>query len=128
MGILINKERNRARIAPIYDLDCCCDIGTLRKHIRTTQDGSKYSMNSFIQDFGKEKWFNTYVKEILDDFDLNKAIKDAKDTTKIEIPESIQNHYKNFFGERYYELKNAYLGYIKTPKNIQNEQEQNIER
>lgn len=52
-GILINNENNRARIAPIYDLDCCCDIGTLTKHFRTTQDGSKCSISSFIRDFGK---------------------------------------------------------------------------
>ncbi len=31
-GILLNeKEKKRARIAPIYDLDCCCESGTLRK-------------------------------------------------------------------------------------------------
>lgn len=127
-GILINNENNRARIAPIYDLDCCCDIGTLRKHFRTTQDGSKCSMSSFVQEFGEYEWFNTYIQEILEDFDLNKAIKDAKNTTKIEIPESIQNYYKNFFGERYYELKNAYREYINSQQNIQYEEEQDTER
>lgn len=123
-GILINDESNRARIAPIYDLDCCCDVGTLGRHYRTTQDGSKCSISSFIKDFGEYKWFNTYIKEILEDFDLNKAIKDAKNTTKIDIPESIQNHYKNFFGEKYYELKNSYEEYIQAQQNMQ---EKNIE-
>lgn len=127
-GILINSENNRARIAPIYDLDCCCDIATLKRHVRTTQDGSKYSISSFIQDFGEYEWFNKYIQEILEDFDLNKAIKDAKNTTKIGIPESIQNHYKNFFGERYYELKNAYQEYLKSQQNRQNEEKQNMER
>lgn len=127
-GILINSEDNRARIAPIYDLDCCCDIGTLRKHFRTTQDGNKCSISSFVQDFGEYKWFNTYIKEILEDFDLNKAIRDAKNATKIDIPESAQNYYKSFFGERYYELKSAYQEYLKTQQNRQNEEEQNIER
>lgn len=127
-GILINSEDNRARIAPIYDLDCCCDIGTLRKHFRTTQDGNKCSISSFVQDFGEYKWFNTYIKEILEDFDLKKAIRDAKNATKIDIPESAQNYYKSFFGERYYELKSAYQEYLKTQQNRQNEEEQNIER
>lgn len=127
-GVLINREDNRARIAPIYDLDCCCDVGTLGKHYRTTQDGSRCSMSSFIKDFGEYKWFNTYIKEIVEDFDLNKAIQDAKNTTKIDIPENTQNYYRNFFGERYYELKNAYQKYLQEQQNIQSEEEQNMER
>lgn len=126
-GILINTQNNRVRIAPIYDLDCCCDVGTTKKHIRTTQDDSKYSMSSFINDFGKHEWFITYIKEILEDFDLNKAIKESKETTGIEIPQNIQEKYKTFFGERYYELKSAYQEYIEAQKNI-NKQEQYIER
>lgn len=127
-GILINSTDNRARIAPIYDLDCCCDIGTLRKHFRTTQDGNKCSISSFIQDFGKYEWFSTYIQEVLEDFDINKAVKYAKNTTKIDIPENIQNYYKNYFGEKYYELKSAYQEYIKEQTNKQQKEEQNAER
>ena len=126
-GILINKEDNRARIAPIFDLDCCCEVGTLKKHFRTTRDGSTCSMSSFIQDFGKYEWFNSYIQEILEDFDINRAIKDAKNATKIDIPENVQNHYKNFFGEKYYELKSAYQEYINDKENIQHKEE-NTER
>lgn len=125
-GILVNKENNRARIAPVYDLDCCCEIGTLRKHVRTTEDDSKYSMSSFIKEFGKYKWFMSYIKEVLEDFDISKAIKEAKKATGIEIPENIQNHYKNFFAEKYYELKSAYQQYIESEKN--GTQEQDIEK
>lgn len=125
-GILVNTDKNRARIAPIYDLDCCCEIGTLRKHIRTTQDNSKYNMNSFIKEFGQYEWFISYVKEVLEDFDINKAIKQAKKATGIEIPEHIQNHYKNFFAEKYYELKSAYQQYIESEK--KGPQDQNITR
>lgn len=126
-GILINREDNRARIAPIYDLDCCCDVGTLRKHFRTTQDGSTCSISSFIKDFGKYEWFNTYIKEVLEDFDINKAIKTSKNATGIDIPENIQEHYKNFFGEKYYELKSAYQEYMMEQQNKQHEEE-NAER
>lgn len=127
-GILINNDNNRARISPIYDLDCCCDIATLKKHVRTTKDGSKYSISSLIQEFGEYEWFNTYIQEILENFDLNKAIKDAKSSTNIEIPENLQNYYKNFFGERFYELKSAYQEYLKTQQDKKYEEKQNIER
>lgn len=127
-GILINSENNRARIAPIYDLDCCCDIGTSRKHIRTTQDGSKYSISGFIKDFGKYKWFSTYIQEVLENFDINKAIQSSRIATRVEIPESIQNYYKDFFGERYYELKNAFQDYINLNQDKQCKEEKNTER
>lgn len=125
-GILINRENNRARIAPIYDIDCCCDVGTTKNHIRTTQDGSKYNMKSFINDFGKYKWFKIYIQEILEDFNLEKAIQDAKNKTKIDIPKDVQNHYKNFFGEKYYELKSAYKEYEQ--QDMQYKEKQNTVR
>lgn len=127
-GILMNCDDNRARIAPLYDLDCCCDVGTLRKNCRTTSDGNKSSLSSFINDFGKYKWFNTYVQEILEDFDINEAIKFAKNATKIDIPENIQEYYKNFFGERFYELKSAYQEYIIKQESVKNEEKQNMVR
>lgn len=127
-GILINNEDNRARIAPIYDLDCCCDVGTLRKHYRTNQDGSTCNISSFIKDFGKYEWFNTYIKEVLEDFDINKAIRTSKKATGIDISENIQEYYRNFFGERYYELKSAYQKYIDEQQNGQQKEEQNEER
>lgn len=127
-GILINRKNNRARIAPIYDIDCCCDISTAKKHIRTTQDGSKYSIKSFINDFGKYKWFNIYMQEILEDFNLDKAIQEAKKETKIDIPKDIQKHYKDFFGEKYYELKSAYKEYINEQQDMQHEENRNTVR
>ena len=119
-GILINKKENRARIAPIYDLDCCCDIGTLRKHVRKTSDGSQYDFKAFFKEFGNNKWFENYAKEIIEDFNINKAINDAKLETKIEIPSEIKEHYKNFFGERFYELKSAYKQYLENNLNQEN--------
>ena len=123
-GILINKEDSKARIAPIFDLDCCCEVGTLKKHFRTTKDGNTCSLSSFIQDFGKYEWFKTYIQEILEDFDINKAIKDSKRETGIDIPQDIQEYYKTFFGERYYELKSAYQEYLEKGTNEEKQENQ----
>ena len=111
-GILLNEKEKRARITPIYDLDCCCESGTLRKKVRTTSDGSKYDFGAFFRDFGDKKWFNKYVEEVIEDFDINKAIQNAKTETGIEIPTEIKEHYKNFFGERFYEFKGAYQKFL----------------
>lgn len=107
-GLLINGKEETARIAPIYDLDCCCGIGTLKKHRRATNDGNTTNMEGFFKDCGTHKWFNIYIGEVLKDFDINKAIENSKKETGIEIPEDIKDYYKTFFGERFYELKGAY--------------------
>ena len=122
----INNQENRARIAPIYDLDCCCEVGTLRKNVRTTSDGSKYNIEGFFKDFGKYRWFNMYTKEIIEDFDINKAIKNSKSETGIDIPQEVKEYYKTFFGERYYELKSAYQEYLE--KGTKEEKEENQAR
>lgn len=116
-GILLNEKETRARIAPIYDVDCCCDISTLGKHVRTTNDGSKYNLKSFLDDYGTNQWFDTYIKEVIEEFDIEKAIEGAKKETGISIPTKIQDHYKTFFGERFYELKSAYKEYITKEEN-----------
>lgn len=116
-GILLNEKETRARIAPIYDVDCCCDISTLGKHVRTTNDGSKYNLKSFLDDYGTNQWFDTYIKEVIEEFDIEKAIEGAKKETGISIPTKIQDHYKTFFGERFYELKSAYKEYMTKEEN-----------
>lgn len=125
-GILVNNQENRARIAPIYDLDCCCEVGTLRKNVRTTSDGSKYNIEGFFKDFGQYRWFNMYTKEIIEDFDINKAIKNSKSETGIDIPQEVKEYYKTFFGERYYALKSAYQEYLE--KGTSEEKEENQAR
>lgn len=127
-GILVNSIDNKARIAPIYDVDCCCDVSTLRKHIRTSQDGNKYNIDSFIKDFGEYEWFDVYVQEVLEDFNLEKAINDSKVATKINIPEKVKEHYMRFFGERYYELKNAYQEYKKQQNNSYTKDDDDLDR
>ncbi len=116
-GILLNEKETRARIAPIYDVDCCCDISTLGKHVRTTNDGSKYNLKSFLDDYGTNQWFDTYIKEVIEEFNIEKAIEGAKKETGISIPTKIQDHYKTFFGERFYELKSAYKEYMSKEEN-----------
>lgn len=122
-GILIDENTRKSRMTPLYDLDCSCDIGTLKKHIREDKEGGKVSFESFIKQFKNEKWFNIYLKEVESRFNIDKAIEDAKKETNITIPPQIQNIYKDFFGQRFYEFKNAYTKEIKQKGKSQQEVE-----
>ena len=57
---------------------------------------------------------------------VNKAIKNSKSETGIDIPQEVKEYYKTFFGERYYELKSAYQEYLE--KGTSEEKEENQAR
>ena len=115
-GILVNQKTKKTRMAPLYDLDCCCDIGPLKKHKRIDEEGGTTGFESIMRQFEGEEWFNKFIKETIIDFDINKAIKDSKKETNIDIPKNIQKIYKDFFGQRFYEFK---TGYEKSKKKVQ---------
>lgn len=107
-GILVNEKSNSARMAPLYDMECSCEINIPNKYYRKTDDGSINSLECFISQFGNQQWFKWYIEEILDNFDIEKALIKSKVETKTEIPNQYQQRYKNFFGLRFHELKQAY--------------------
>ena len=119
-GILVNQKTKKTRMAPLYDLDCCCDIGPLKKHKRIDKEGGTTGFESIMRQFEGEEWFNKFIKETIIDFNINKAIKDSKKETNIDIPENIQKIYKDFFGQRFYEFK---TGYEKSKKKVQEDKE-----
>ena len=107
-GILVNSKLNSARIAPLYDLDCSCDIGKLSKHMRTTDNESFNSMEQFMKQYKDEDWFEMYIKEVISKFNIEEAFKDSEEETNTKIPVKYKQRYKDFFAVRFYELKQAY--------------------
>lgn len=107
-GILVNFRLNSARIAPLYDLDCSCDIGKLSKHMRTTDNGSFNSLEQFMKQYKDEDWFEMYIKEVISKFNIEEAFKDSEEETNTKIPVKYKQRYKDFFAIRFYELKQAY--------------------
>lgn len=120
-GIIVNNRFKTARIAPMYDLDCCCEMGKLSKHRRMTNDGSLDSLESIVNQYKNEEWFKKYLEEVMTSFNIEKAFKDAKEETKFDIPEKYKNQYRDFFARRKKELENAY-------KKIYQAKEEEIER
>ena len=107
-AILENEKTNRVRIAPVYDIDCSCDLNKRNKKMRKTDDGSLVSIESFIEQYKDKEWFKDYIEKVIENFDVREAINDMRKETNIDLPEKLKEHYMNFFGQRFIELKQAY--------------------
>lgn len=107
-GLLVNEFDRRARISPIYDLDCCCEMGKAGKYMRTTNNGSTIVLDDFIRQYAGEEWFKDYIEEILGKLDIEKALLDSKNKTNFEIPEEYKEKYRDFFAYRKRELQDAF--------------------
>lgn len=107
-GILINEKNKFARIAPMYDMECSCEINKKSKIIRKTNNGSLVGLYDFIEQYKEEQWFKIYIEELKQSFNLEKAFIDAKENTNFEIPNEYKEKYRNFFALRFQELKQAY--------------------
>ena len=101
-GILVNHKSNSARIAPLYDLDCSCDIGKRSKHMRTTDNGSFNSIEQFMRQYKNEEWFEIYIKEVISNFNIEKAFKESEKETNTKIPGKYKQRYSDFFALRFY--------------------------
>lgn len=66
------------------------------------------SLENFMNQYKNEEWFGLYMKQILDNFNLEEAFEKSKQETKTDIPEEYKERYRSFFGVRFYEFKNAY--------------------
>lgn len=106
-GILEDYKNHSVKIAPVYDLDCSCGIAKRRKKQRLCKNGS-FSLKSFIKEFSNEQWFNQYLQEIIQKFDIHKALEEAKENTNAEIPKIYREKYIDFFNHRIQEVKEAY--------------------
>ena len=76
--------------------------------MRKTDDGSLVSIESFIEQYKDKEWFKDYIEKVIENFDVREAINDMREETNIDLPEKLKEHYMNFFGQRFIELKQAY--------------------
>lgn len=107
-ALLVDEFDKTARMAPVYDLDCCCEIGKRGNHIRKTDDGSTVSLDAFICQYKDEEWFKKYIEEVTERFDIEKSFLDAKQETNFDMSEEYKNKYRDYFALRKRELQEAY--------------------
>lgn len=107
-GLLVDEFDKTARMAPVYDLDCCCEMGKRGTHTRKTDDGGIVSLDSFMNQYKDEVWFREYVEKLMERLDIERAFFDAKEETNFDIPEEYKEKYRDYFSIRKRELQEAY--------------------
>lgn len=106
-GIVIDERENSVRLAPSYDMDCSCEVKKPKKIHRQTNDGCS-NLESILRQYQEKSWLQSYVKDILNEFNIEKAFEDTKKYTNKEIPNDLKGRYRRFFSERMQELGKAY--------------------
>ena len=66
------------------------------------------SLIQFVIQYKDKEWFKDYIEKVIENFDVREAINDMREETNIDLPEKLKEHYMNFFGQRFIELKQAY--------------------
>ena len=103
----IIKDTLSARMAPMYDFDCSCEIDKNSKHERKADNG-KTELEDILIQYKDEKWLQKYLKEIIEEFNFDKILDIVEEDYNIEIEESIVRRYKEFFKRRIQELGKIY--------------------
>ena len=123
-ALLVDEFDKTARMAPVYDLDCCCEIGKRGNHMRKTDDGSIVSLDAFMRQYENEEWFKKYVEELTKRLDIEQAFADAQKETKFEIPKKYKEKYRDYFAFRKRELQEAYHKVYEEDREIRENSEQ----
>ncbi len=92
-GLLCDQNQN-LRLAPLYSYDYCAGVEILRKSHHRVAKGGKEDIESFMLEFGKEKWFREWIKESVIPFDFEKACASMIKQTGISLSEEEKRYYE----------------------------------
>lgn len=104
---IIKDKYNRFRIAPIYDVDCSCNVNKLAKKERKS-DNEKTDIESVIMQYKDLPWLKNYIEEVINNFNIQKAFEQSEENTNIIIEQKEKQIYTEFFAQRIEMLENAY--------------------
>lgn len=106
-GIIVNGKS--VRIAPIFDIDFSCDIYNIKKECRfISYDDDNNDITSFVAAYRNYPGFIDFVKNVLDNFNIDKDFDAVKSKHNIEIPIDIKENFKTYFDSNIYELQEIY--------------------
>ena len=95
------------RLFPAYDFDFC--TGVKNKTIYETKcDNGLSDIKSFINQYKEKVWMKKYIKEVIQDFDIDHVFETSEERTVINIPDDIRTYFSDFYSKKKEELEAVY--------------------
>ena len=91
---LIIKEDKTLKLAPLFSYDFCSGVELNQKTHHRVVHGNREDIESFMLEFGKEKWFRDWIRDFVIDFNFDKAENDMVRKTGITISDEEREYYK----------------------------------
>lgn len=100
-------DGKRVRVFPAYDFDFCS--GIRNKNVYETICDNKLSdLKSFIEQYKDLPWMKDYIKEVIQNFDIDNVFKFATERTEVDIPKDIKKYFKDFYEKKKEEIEHIY--------------------
>lgn len=91
-GLIIGKDKN-LRLAPLFSYDFCAGVEMTKKSHHRVIQGNREDIETFMLEFGKEKWFREWVRDYAINVDFDKAVKDMERKTGIGLSDEEREYY-----------------------------------
>lgn len=112
-GLIICKDKN-LRLAPLFSYDFCAGVEMTQKSHHRVIQGNREDIETFLLEYGKEKWFREWVRDFAVRVDFDKAVKDMERKTGIGLSNEEREYYRFLINKMHSKIVSVYdLNYDK---------------
>ncbi len=112
-GLIIKKDKT-LKLAPHFSYDFCAGVELTQKTHHRVIHGNREDIETFMLEYGKEKWFREWIRDFVVGLDLEKAENDMIRKTGITISDEEREYYKFVIQKMHSKILSVYnLNYDK---------------
>lgn len=111
----LGLDGKKARLFPAYDFDFCSGIKNV-KIIETLCDNGMMDLKSLIRQYKDLPWMENYIKEVIQNYDINTVFEKIKEKTLLDIPNDMKEYFENTYNKNREEIKSIYSEIFKEKK------------
>ncbi len=112
-GLIIKKDKT-LKLAPLFSYDFCAGVELTQKSHHRVINGNREDIESFILEYGKEKWFRDWIRDCVVRLDFDKAEYDMVRKTGITLSDEERDYYKFLINKMHSKIVSVYdLNYDK---------------
>lgn len=106
-GLIICKDK-KLRLAPLFSYDFCAGVELTQKSHHRVIDGNREDIETFMLEFGKEKWFRDWIRDFAVRLDFDKAVKDMERKTGICLSDEETEYYRFLINKMHSKIVSVY--------------------